>query len=129
MADKPTRGRASKVWLLPESIRNALNEMLRDKGNSQAAILDEINGLIEEAGLPDDLKLSRSGLSRHASQVEQVGQHLRDLRETTAALTSQLGDKPMGRPPSSFWSWVVPSCSRRCWLRCRTRRRRWISTC
>ena len=36
------------------------------------------------------------GLSRHASQVEQVGQHLRDLRETTAALTSQLGDKPMG---------------------------------
>ncbi|HHQ4671587.1 TPA: DUF3486 family protein [Aeromonas veronii] len=96
MADKPTRGRASKVWLLPESIRNALNEMLRDKGNSQADILDEINGLIEEAGLPDELKLSRSGLSRHASQVEQVGQHLRDLRETTAALTSQLGDKPMG---------------------------------
>ena len=96
MADKPTRGRASKVWLLPESIRNALNEMLRDKGNSQAAILDEINGLIEEAGLPDELKLSRSGLSRHASQVEQVGLHLRDLRETTAALTSQLGDKPMG---------------------------------
>ncbi|MBF4797922.1 DUF3486 family protein [Aeromonas hydrophila] len=96
MAEKPTRGRASKVWLLPEPIRNALNEMLRDKGNSQAAILDEINGLIEGAGLPDDLKLSRSGLSRHASQVEQVGQHLRDLRETTAALTSQLGDKPMG---------------------------------
>lgn len=96
MAEKPTRGRASKVWLLPEAIRNALNEMLRDKANSQAAILDEINGLIEDAGLPDDLKLSRSGLSRHASQVEQVGQHLRDLRETTAALTSQLGDKPMG---------------------------------
>lgn len=38
MSEKPTRGRASKVWLLPESIRNALNEMLRDKGNSQAAI-------------------------------------------------------------------------------------------
>mgnify|MGYP000502877772 CR=1 FL=1 len=30
MAEKPTRGRASKVWLLPEAIRNALNEMLRD---------------------------------------------------------------------------------------------------
>lgn len=83
MAEKPTRGRASKVWLLPEPIRNALNELLRDKANSQASILDEINGLIEEAGLPADLKLSRSGLSRHASQVEQVGQHLRDLRETT----------------------------------------------
>ena len=73
MAEKPTRGRASKVWLLPEPIRDALNAMLRDKGNSQADILDEINGLIEEAGLPDELKLSRSGLSRHASQVEQVG--------------------------------------------------------
>ncbi len=96
MAEKPTRGRPNKIWLLPETIRDALNAMLRDRANSQAAILDEINGLIEGAGLPDDLKISRSGLSRHASQVEQVGQHLRDLRETTAALTSQLGDKPMG---------------------------------
>ena len=29
MAEKPTRGRASKVWLLPEGIRDALNAMLR----------------------------------------------------------------------------------------------------
>ena len=106
MAEKPTRGRASKVWLLPEAIRNALNEMLRDKANSQAAILDEINGLIEGAGLPDDLKLSRSGLSRHASQVEQVGQHLRTCgrprrRSPPSSVTSRWGDHqahPGARP-------------------------------
>ena len=39
MAEKPTRGRPNKIWLLPETIRDALNAMLRDRANSQAAIL------------------------------------------------------------------------------------------
>lgn len=96
MDNKPTRGRASKVDLLPESIRKTLHEMLREKRITQAQILDEINALIADAGLPDELKLSRSGLNRHATEIERVGQNLRDLREMTTALTAQLGDKPMG---------------------------------
>lgn len=96
MDNKPTRGRASKVDLLPESIRKTLHEMLREKRITQAQILEEINALIADAGLPDDLKLSRSGLNRHATEIERVGQNLRDLREMTTALTAQLGDKPMG---------------------------------
>jgi hypothetical protein len=70
--------------------------MLRDKAIPQAQILEEINALIDDAGLPEDMRLSRSGLNRYATSVEQVGQNLRQMREMTQALTSQLGDKPMG---------------------------------
>ena len=94
--ERPTRGRPSKVDLLPENIRNQLHEMLRQKSITQQEILDSINDLIGEEGLPEDLKLSRSGLNRYATQVEQVGASLRQMREATAALTAQLGDKPTG---------------------------------
>ena len=94
--ERQTRGRPSKVDLLPENIRTQLHEMLRQKSITQQEILDSINDLIGEEGLPDDLKLSRSGLNRYATQVEQVGASLRQMREATAALTAQLGDKPTG---------------------------------
>ena len=94
--ERPTRGRPSKVDLLPENIRDQLHEMLRQKSITQQEILDSINDLISDEGLPDDLKLSRSGLNRYATQVEQVGASLRQMREATAALTAQLGDKPTG---------------------------------
>lgn len=96
MEKKPTRGRASKVDLLPEHVRKTLHGMLRDKAVPQAQILDEINALIEDAGLPEDMRLSRSGLNRYASSVEQVGHSMRQLREATSQLTADLGDKPMG---------------------------------
>jgi soluble cytochrome b562 len=94
--ERPTRGRSSKVDLLPENIRNQLHAMLREKSITQQQILDSINELIDGDGLPEDLKLSRSGLNRYATQVEQVGASLRQMREATAALTAQLGDKPTG---------------------------------
>ena len=94
--ERQTRGRPSKVDLLPENIRTQLHEMLRQKSITQQEILDSINDLIGEEGLPDALKLSRSGLNRYATQVEQVGASLRQMREATAALTAQLGDKPTG---------------------------------
>ncbi|EMX4733867.1 DUF3486 family protein, partial [Escherichia coli] len=68
--DRKTRGRASKVDLLPENVRKTLHEMLRDKAIPQARILEEINALIEDAGLQDEMKLSRSGLNRYATNVE-----------------------------------------------------------
>ena len=40
-------------------MKRTLHEMLRDRSIPQAQILDEINALIDEAGLPEDLKLSR----------------------------------------------------------------------
>ncbi|HAK6117282.1 TPA: DUF3486 family protein [Salmonella enterica] len=94
--DKPTRGRVKKVDLLPDSIRKPLLEMLREKRLTQVQIREEINRLIEEAGLPEEMKLSRGAVWRMAAENEEVARDLRDLREQTKAMVAELGDKPTG---------------------------------
>ncbi|EEI0027174.1 DUF3486 family protein [Salmonella enterica] len=94
--DKPTRGRVKKADLLPDSIRKPLLEMLREKRFTQVQVREEINRLIEEAGLPDEMKLSRGAVWRLASENEEVARDLRDLREQTKAMVAELGDKPTG---------------------------------
>ncbi|WP_257325603.1 DUF3486 family protein [Pseudoalteromonas rhizosphaerae] len=96
MSELIRRGQPSKVDLLPEDIKKQLDSMLRDKRFSQGEILDAVNTLIIESGLDEGATISRSGLSRHAQKTEAVGQKLRELRETTKALTAELGDKPTG---------------------------------
>ncbi|EDN5885741.1 DUF3486 family protein [Salmonella enterica] len=94
--DKLTRGRVKKADLLPDSIRKPLLEMLREKRCTQVQVREEINRLIEEAGLPDEMKLSRGAVWRLASENEEVARDLRDLREQTKAMVAELGDKPTG---------------------------------
>ncbi|EAQ8610876.1 DUF3486 family protein [Salmonella enterica] len=94
--DKPTRGRVKKADLLPDSIRKPLLEMLREKRLTQVQIREEINRLIEEAGLPEEMKLSRGAVWRMAAENEEVARDLRDLREQTKAMVAELGDKPTG---------------------------------
>ncbi|EDV0768364.1 DUF3486 family protein [Salmonella enterica subsp. enterica serovar Javiana] len=96
MDKQPTRGRVKKADLLPDSIRNPLLEMLREKRFTQVQVREEINRLIEEAGLPDEMKLSRGAVWRLASENEEVARDLRDLREQTKAMIAELGDKPTG---------------------------------
>lgn len=94
--DKPTRGRVKKTDLLPDDIRKPLLAMLREKRLTQVQIREEINRLIDEAGLPDEMKLSSAGISRLASENEEVARDLRDLREQSKALVAELGDRPTG---------------------------------
>ncbi|EBU7355939.1 DUF3486 family protein [Salmonella enterica subsp. enterica] len=96
MDKQPTRGRVKKADLLPDSIRKPLLEMLREKRLTQVQVRKEINRLIEEAGLPDEMKLSRGAVWRLASENEEVARDLRDLREQTKAMVAELGDKPTG---------------------------------
>ncbi|HDC2134459.1 TPA: DUF3486 family protein [Salmonella enterica] len=96
MDKQPTRGRVKKADLLPDSIRKPLLEMLREKRFTQVQIREEINRLIDEAGLPEELKLSRGAVWRLASENEEVARDLRDLREQTKAMVAELGDKPTG---------------------------------
>lgn len=96
MDKQPTRGRVKKADLLPDSIRKPLLEMLREKRFTQVQVREEINRLIEEAGLPDEMKLSRGAVWRLASENEEVARDLRDLREQTKAMVVELGDKPTG---------------------------------
>ena len=90
MSESIRRGQPSKVDLLPEDIKKQLDSMLRDKRFSQGEILNAVNSLIIESGLDE------GATSRHAQKTEAIGQKLRDLRESTKALTAELGEKPTG---------------------------------
>lgn len=94
MSEKTTRGRASKVDLLPPNIKTQLAMMLRDKQFSQAEILQEINDLIRDCGLPDEMQLSKTGLNRYASRMEKVGAKIRQAREVAEVWTKQFGEMP-----------------------------------
>ncbi len=91
---KPSRGRRSKVDLLPSEIKKQLNKMLRDGRLQQQEILSIVNQAIDEAGLPDDARLSKTGLNRYATRVEEVGAKIRQMREVSAVWVAKLGDAP-----------------------------------
>lgn len=93
MSNKTTRGRASKVDLLPPQIKTQLAMMLRDKQYSQTDILEEINDLIRDCGLPDSALLSKTGLNRYASRMEKVGAKIRQAREAAEVWTKQFGEE------------------------------------
>lgn len=86
-----TRGRASKVDLLPEALKDELHKLLRDKSNTQLEVLEAINELIEDSGLEDDAKLSKSGLNRYAAQMETVGKQIKEAREISKQWAETLG--------------------------------------
>lgn len=90
MTDKRTRGRASKVDLLPESIQRELNTLLAKKKNTQADIRAAINELIDKHGLPDEMKLSRSGLNRYAADMENAGAKIREMNAIAEQWTSNI---------------------------------------
>ena len=94
MTEKNTRGRASKVDLLPPNIKTQLAMMLRDKQFSQAEILDDINELIRDCGLPETALLSRTGLNRYASRMEKMGAKIRESREMAELWAKQFGEAP-----------------------------------
>lgn len=93
---KKTRGRASKVDLLPNEIKSQLTMMLRDKQYTQSEILQAINELIESEGLDDEQKLSRSGLNRYSQRMEKMSARFRESREVAEVWTKRLGEAPKG---------------------------------
>lgn len=86
--------RKSKVELLPEEIRSTLNVFIRSGNMTQKDILEAVNQMIDEAGLGDEAKLSRTGFNRYAKRMEDMGQRLRQSREVAEVWVSKLGDAP-----------------------------------
>ena len=89
MTDKRTRGKPSKIDQLPEDIKSELIELLRDKSVTQTEVLERVNGLIRDAGLPDDEQL-------YATRMATVGSRIQEAREVSKQWVDQLGDKPTG---------------------------------
>lgn len=94
---KTTRGRGSKIETLPGEVKSLLDAMLRDKEYTQQEVLAEVNKQIEELGLPNDEKISRSGLNRYATKMEQFGKKMRETNAIADAWVQRLGDKPNGQ--------------------------------
>lgn len=94
--EKPTRGRASKIDLLPAEIQRELNALLANKRHSQADIRAAVNELIDKAGLPGDLKISRSGMNRYAASMEAAGAKIREMNAIAEQWTSQIDIEKSG---------------------------------
>ncbi|EHK5439438.1 DUF3486 family protein [Aeromonas hydrophila] len=92
--NRKTKNTKSKIQQLPADIRSQLAAMLRSGDMSQKAILEEVNQLILEAGLPPEEQISRTGLNRYSKQVEAAGSRIAKAREMAEVLTSKLGDAP-----------------------------------
>ena len=87
--------RKSKVDLLPEDIRTTLNVFIRSGNMTQKDILEAVNQMVDEAGLGEEAKLSRTGFNRYAKRMEDMGQRLRQSREVAEVWVSKLGEAPM----------------------------------
>lgn len=92
--EKQTRGRPSKIDLLPDGVRDQLHQMLREKRHTQEEIREAINELIDGHNLPEDMKLSRTGLNRYASRMEEFGAKIRASREMAEIWAAKLGSAP-----------------------------------
>ncbi|CAA6687592.1 phage protein Gp27 family protein, partial [Lentimonas sp. CC6] len=71
----------SKIELLPQGIREALNLWLRNGDMTQQDVLGAIHEMIDEAGLPKEAKPSYTSLNRYARRMEDMGARLRQSRE------------------------------------------------
>lgn len=93
---KTTRGRGSKIETLPNEVKALLDAMLRDKEYTQQEVLAEVNKQIEALGLPDDEKISRSGLNRYSTKMAKIGKRMQQTQATAEAWVAKLGERPSG---------------------------------
>lgn len=93
---RATRGKPSKIKLLPEAIKAKLDELLRDGKMTQAAIVDHVNTLILDAGLSEEDQISKPGINRYSTQMHTAGQRISEARAVSEQWVAKLGDKPSG---------------------------------
>jgi hypothetical protein len=86
--------RKSKINLLPQEIREQLHAFIRSGDMTQKDIREAVNQMIEEAGLPEDAKISRTGFNRYAQRFESIGERIRQSREVAEVWISKLGQTP-----------------------------------
>ncbi len=94
MTDRNKRGKASKIDLLPAPIKEQLDTLLREKKVSQQDIVEAINEMVVEQGLPEDAQVSKSGVNRYSTRMYTAGKRIMEARYVADQLFEKLGDKP-----------------------------------
>lgn len=90
-----TKNRKSKFELLPKDIQDAAHKEIRDGRLTQLQIVDAVNKLIEEAGLPEENKINRSGFNRYHKRFADVGMRIKQAREVAEVWSHKLGEAPV----------------------------------
>lgn len=85
----------SSIDLLPDLVRDQLNELLRDRKVTQKNAVIQINQILEELQYPD--RLSKSAVNRYAVKMDRIGKRMREGREVADALIGRLGAQPQGK--------------------------------
>ena len=88
-------GRIGSIPKLPENVREALNEWLRDPGISQTEATERANALLEELGFEE--RISRKAVNRYDLRMRAIGQRLKERREVADLWIGKLGSKPGGK--------------------------------
>ncbi len=93
----------STVELLPDELRELLQELLRDPRVQQIQAVARINAILAEqaaaGALPDGApeRVSKSAVNRYALKMEEAGAKLRQSREMAAMWIGKLGAQPQGQ--------------------------------
>lgn len=85
----------STIEKLPQEVREALDEWLRDRTITQAEATRRTNAMLEELGLPQ--RITRGALNRYAARMTLVGEKMRQSREIAEAWIAKLGSAPGGK--------------------------------
>ncbi len=85
----------SSIDLLPDDVRDQLNELLRDRKVTQKEAVERINQILAAMQYPE--RLSKSAVNRYALRMEEVGRRMREGREVADALIGKLGSQPQGQ--------------------------------
>ena len=88
-----TRNRQSRIKQLPKPIRQKLDQLIREDRMSQADIIKEIESLCKKHG---EEPPSQSSVSRYQTKMNEMVKDLRELREVSKSMFSQLGEEPEG---------------------------------
>lgn len=85
----------SSIDLLPDEVRDQLNDLLRDRKITQKDAVEQINQILKEMKHPD--RLSKSAVNRYAMRMEKVGRRMRESREMASIWIDKFGAQPQGR--------------------------------
>lgn len=96
------RGKASKIDLLPEPIKQQLDALLLEKKITQKDIVTAVNKLIESAGLKADQKVSTSAVNRYSTRMHTATKKVIEARYVADQLVNKIGDAPSNNVSKSL---------------------------
>lgn len=85
----------SSIDLLPDQVREKLNELLADRKVTQLDAVERINAILEQ--MQHDARLSKSAVNRYSQRMEKVGRRMRESREMAEIWINKFGAAPQGQ--------------------------------